>query len=284
MNIAIITDSVCAPTREQIEKYKFEIVPVNVRFEGKIYRDYVDLTPSQAFQFLEKNPDDWATSAPSPGDFLAAYKKTIERGAKEILCLTLSQKLSATWNSARMAKDLAKDDLPDVRIELIDTETITSGQTLLSLAAARAVESGKNIDEIIQLLEVLKKKVKVFVPLETIRHIYRSGRIPEIASKIGSLLPLKPILTVADGRIHFAGAATSKQKSIDKVFGILKKGWDEELTDVGIAHADCLAEAEELKNKISQSLPSAKIFISECSPIIGYATGRGSLFIAFYGK
>jgi len=284
MKIAIITDSTAAPTKEQQEKYQFEIVPINVMFEGKVYRDFVDLTAAQAYQFLDKNPKDWATSAPSPGDFLSAYKKVVENGAKEILCLTISPKISATLNSARMAKELAKTELPDIRIEVIDTQTITAPETLLCLAAAKEREKGKTLDEIVQLIEDLKKRVKVFVILETIRYVYRSGRIPEVASKIGAILPLKPILTVSDGSLRFAGATTSKRKSIDKILKITKDGWDETLPEIGIMHADCLPEAEELKKKVNQLFPSSQVFISECSPIIGYATGRGSLLIAYFAK
>lgn len=282
MKIAIIVDSVCSPTEEQQEKYQFEIVPVNVLFEGKVYRDWVDLTATQAYQFLDKNPEDWATSAPSPGDFLSAFKKAVQKGAKEIICLTLSQKLSATWNSARLAKESAKKELPGIKIEIINTETVAAGENILCQLAAKQIKSGKEFDEIVQFIEKLKKKVKLFIVLETIRYIYRSGRIPEIASKIGAILPLKPILTVSEGRISFAGAAVSKQKSVEKVLKILKDGWDENLAEIGIMHADCLREAEELSKKINQLFPLAQVFISECSPIIGYATGRGSLFVAFF--
>jgi len=284
VKIAIITDSTAAPTKEQQEKYQFEIVPINVRFEGKIYRDYIDLTPTQAYRFMDAKPEEFATSAPSPGDFLSAYKKVVEKGAKEILCLTISPKISATLNSARMAKELARTELPDIRIEIIDTQTITSPETLLCLAAAKEREKGKTLDEIVQSIEDLKKRVKVFVMLETIRYVYRSGRIPEVASKIGAILSLKPILTISDGLLRFAGATTSKRKSIEKVLKILKEGWDENLPEIGIQHADCFSEAEELKTKVNQLFPSSQVFISECCPIIGYATGRGSLLIAFFTK
>ena len=284
MNIAIVTDSTAAPTKEQQEKYQFEIVPVNVRFEGKIFKEFVDLTAAQAYQFLDKNPEEFATSAPSPGDFLSVYKKAAEKGAKEILCLTISPKISATLNSARMAKELAKTELPDIRIEIIDTQAIASPETLLCLAAAKEREKGKTLDEIVQSIEDLKKKVKVFVVLETIRYVYRSGRIPEVASKIGAILPLKPILTISDGSLRLFGATISKQKSIEKVLKIMKGGWNENLPEIGIMHADCLPEAEELKKKVNQLFPSSQVFISECSPIIGYATGRDSLLIAYFAK
>jgi DegV family protein with EDD domain len=284
MKIAIVADSLCYPTKEQQEKYQFEIVPINIRFEGKIFKEGVNLTPSQAYYFLDKNPEEFATSAPSPGDFLAAYKKVVERGVKEIICFTLSQKLSATYNSARMAREFIQKEFPDVKIEVIDSETVAGGETILCLTAAREIEKGKNFEEIIQLIENLKKRVKIFLVLETIRYAYRSGRIPEVASKIGALLPLKPILTISDGLVHFFGATTSKEKSINKILKIMKDSWDENLPEIVLMHADCLSEAEKIKEKVNQLMPTAQIFISEVSPVVGYAAGRGTLLIAFFTK
>lgn len=282
--ITLVTDSVACPTKEQVQKYQIEIVPVNILFEGRVYREWIDITPTQAYQFLEKKPEEFATSAPSPGDFLAAYKKAARKGVEEILCLTLSQKISATWNSARMAKNLVKKEFPKVKIEVVDSETVAAGQTLLLLSAARAIEKGKNLNEILQLIEELKKKNRVFLILETIRHIYRSGRIPEIASKIGALLPLKPILTISGGKVHFAGAATSKKKGIEKLLKILKENFDKNLPEIGLQHANCLKEAEEMKEKVAKLFPSAEIFLSGFTPVMGYACGQGTLLVAFYGK
>lgn len=281
--IAILTDSIACLTREQKEKYGIEVIPVNLMFEGKIYKNGEDLSASEAYQFLEKNPEGFATSAPSPGDFLEAYRKAALKTDK-ILCFPLSSKLSATYNGARIAKDLAKTELPQLKIGVIDTLTVGAGQALLAIAAARAAKEGKSFEEIIELVENLKKRVRVFLVLETIRHVYRTGRIPEVASKIGGKLPLKPILSISNGEVHFAGAASSKQKGVEKLLKILRESLDQKLTEIGVMHADCLKEAEELKEKIASQLPSAQIFITEFSPIMGYATGRGTLGIAFYSK
>jgi fatty acid-binding protein DegV len=105
-----------------------------------------------------------------------------------------------------------------------------------------------------------------------------------VASRIGSILPLKPVLKVSEGALHFAGATTSKEKSVEKILKILKENWDENLPEIGILHADCLPEAEEFKKEINQLFPASQIFISECSPVIGYATGRGTLLVGFFVK
>ena len=285
MKIALITDSTAYFTPEQKACYPIEIVPINIMFEGKVYRDNgIDLTTSLAYQFLEKNPEDWSSSAPSPGDFLAAFKKVAGQGAKEIICLTIATKISATWNSARMAKNLAKNELPDVKIEVIDSGTGAIGETLIVIKLGQAIEKGKNFEELLRLTEELKKKIRVFLILETIRYIYRSGRIPEVASKIGGILPLKPTLTLHGGKLHFAGATISKDKSREKVLQILKETFDSSFPELALVHIDSLEEIEKYKEKVSSSIPSAKIFISEFSPAVGYATGKGTLGIGFFAK
>jgi len=284
MKIGIVTDSTAYLSNEQMLRYQIEMVPINVLFEGKVYRDVVDLSPAQAYQFLEKNPKDWATSAPSAGDFLNAFKKLAGQGKKEIICLTLPTAVSATWNNARMAMEFAKTELPDVKIEVIDTGTATVGETLIVLRVVKAAEEGKGFQEIIQLAQSLKSKIRVFLLLESIRYIYRSGRIPEVASKIGAILPLKPILSVHGGRLHLAGATTSMEKSEEKIIKILKETWDKNFTEIGLMHIESLAGIDKFKEKISSSLPDAQIFISEFSPIVGYATGKGTLGIGFFAK
>ncbi len=282
METAIVADSTICPTDEQQRKYQFEIVPLNVQMEGKIFKDGVDLSAAQAYQYLDKNPEDWATSAPSPGDFLAAFKKSVNQGVKSIICLTLSQKLSATWNSARLAKESAKKELPDVKIKVIDTETAAGAENLLCQLAAEQIKNGKKFEETVQLLEKAKKRARLFIILETIRYIYRSGRVPEVASKLGALLPLKPILHISEGAVHFSGATTSKEKSSNKVLEILKETWDADRPAICVMHAECLAEAEKLNQKIQKLLPQSRTFVTEFSPIMGYAVGRNSLIIAFF--
>jgi len=120
--------------------------------------------------------------------------------------------------------------------------------------------------------------------LETIKYIHRSGRVPEIASKIGALLPLKPILKIVGGKLKPATACISKEKGLEKLVEFLKSEWDSSYLEIGLMHADSLQEAEKLKEKILTLFPLVRIFISEVSPLVGYAFGRGTILISFVGK
>lgn len=282
--ISIITDSTTHLSEEEKSRYPVEIVPVNVMFKGKVYKDGVDLSIEQAYQFLEQNPEDWATSAPSPGDFIAAYKKAADKGAKEILCLTIPPSISATWNSARNAKTMIEKELPGVRIEVVSSGTATIGGSLLVSKLSQAIAEGKGFEEILKMAETLKEKVRVYLILETIRYVYRSGRIPEVASKIGSLLPLKPILGVHSGKVRFAGATTSKEKSKEKLLDLLKKELDPKLPEICLSHIDNPEELVQLQEKTTALFPQANITLREFSPLIGYATGRGTIGIGYFAK
>lgn len=283
MKIAIVTDSIASLSQKDVEKYKIQVVPVNLLFEGKVYRDGVDLTTEQAYKILEKNPEEFTTSAPAPGDFLKAYRQALI-SAEKIICFTVSQSLSATFDSARMAKELFKKEAPNAQIEVVDTLSATVGQALLVLTASQMVKENKSFEEIIKIIKNLREKTKALLLLETIRHIYRTGRIPEIASKIGAILPLKPILEISKGKLHFSGMVNSKEKGIKKIINTLKESFDSNYSEIGITHTSSPKEAEVLKEEINSLFPQSNIFITICSPIIGYAAGPGLLGIAFYAK
>ncbi len=282
--IAIVVDSTAYFTPIEKSQYLIEVVPVNVMFEGKIYRDGINLTTDQAYQFLKKNPEDWATSAPSVGDFLTAFRKVSIQGVEAIICLTLAQSISATWNNARNAKEIAKKEMPELKIEIIDSGTAVVGERLLALRIGQMVKEGKEFGELVEMVENFKKKLRVFVLLETIRYVYRSGRIPKIASKIGAILPLKPILSVYGGKIKFKEATVSKEKGEEKIMEILKENFDENFPEIDLTYIDNLEEIKNFKKRISSLIPGVKISISQFSPIVGYATGPGTIGVGFFSK
>ena len=281
--ITIVSDSIACFTKKQLKNYQIEIVPIHIIFEGKVYRDFIDLSSEKAYRFLEKNPKEWKSSTPSPGDFLNVFEKLIKKGQK-IICLTLAKELSTTFNSARLAKDIIKQKSSSVKIEVIDTKTASVGENLLGVYAGKLVNQGKDFAEIVNFIKKLREKVQVYGLLETVRYVYRTGRIPEIGSKIGSFLSLKPILKISNGKISFIKILKDKEKGKKKLLEILKKDYDQNFPEIGIFHASCKKEAEEFKEKIKREIPNSKIFISEFSPIMGYATGRGTILIGFFGK
>ena len=279
--VAIVADSIACLTREQVEQYGITIAPIPISFQGKIYRDWVDITPTEAYQLFLKDPESFKTAGTSPGIFLEAYRQASKR-AKNILCVTLSVKLSGAYDAARQAIEEVKKELPQLSVEVVDSKTVTASEGFVALAAARAAEAGKSLAEVVKVAEEMRERVTFLALVDTIRHVYRTGRIPKIAAVAGSMLKIKPILTSSGGVVRFIGAVRSRERGIDKMLGIMRDKVGQSPAHVAVMHAYAPDEAEKLKERVAAEFNCAELWITEFSPVMGYATGTGTLGLAFY--
>jgi len=281
--VAVVTDSLACLTKELVEKYRIRIVPLNIHFNGKIYKDWVDITPKQAYELFLKAPESWGSSAPSPGDYLKAFREAGKR-IKNILCVTASSKLSNTHDVAKLSKEQVKAELPQTSIEVMDSQMATAAEGLVALAAARAAAAGKSLAEVVKVAEEIRDRVTFFAFLDTIRYVYRSGRIPKIAARAGSLLNIRPLLTISSGVVRFKGAVRSREGGIERMLKMTRDRVEQKPVHVAVMHAYALEEAEKLKERVASAFNCAEIWISEFSPLMGYATGTGTLGLAFYSE
>ncbi|MBN2239270.1 MAG: DegV family protein [Dehalococcoidales bacterium] len=279
--IAVITDSISCLPKELTERYRIDIVPIRITYKGDIYRDLVDLTPTKAYEMLMEDPEHFNTSPSSPGHFLEAYKKAGE-WAEGILCLTLSSKLSMGFESARLAMEEAKNELPGITIKVMDSQNVTAAEGFIALAAARASENGAGMEGVIREAERIRDKVSFYALLETIKYVYRTGRIPKIASQIGSALNIKPLLGGADGLVKFKGVVSNRSKGLDKLVETMREGIGNRPAHIAIMHAHTPDEAEAFRERVASEFNCTELWISEFTPVMGYATGVGTLAIAFY--
>jgi DegV family protein with EDD domain len=278
--VAIVTDSIACLTRELVERYGIEIIPINFYACGKLYKDWVDITPSEAYELFLKEPDSFKTSAAAPEDCLQSYRNASQR-AQNILCVTVSIQLSTVYNVAQAASEQIKTELPDISIEVLDSQTATPGEGFVALAAARAAADGKDLAEVVGVAEEVKNRVNSIIFLDTIRHVYRSGRIPRVASQIGSVLNIKPILTVS-GKVHFSGVARNRKQGIERTLQMMREKVGQNPAHVAVMHAYALDEAEKLKERIASEFNCAELWLAEVSPVMGYACGTGTVGVAFY--
>ncbi|MBE0415325.1 MAG: DegV family protein [Dehalococcoidia bacterium] len=281
--IAIVTDSTACLTREMVEQYGIRLVSANILFDGKVYREYVDISPSEAYQLLERDPERFTTSAASPADYLEAFRELSTR-AESILCITISSKLSAFYDMAQAAKEQVKEELSQTQIELLDSLSVAAAEGFVVLAAARAVADGKSLAEAIKAAEAVKEKATWFAIMETIRHAYRTGRIPKVAAQIGSALSIKPILGFSDGAVSFVGIARTKERGVNRILQMTREKVGENPVHMAVMHADALEEAQRLKERVASQFNCVELWLSEFSPIMGYATGRGLVGLAFYAE
>ncbi len=279
--VAIVTDSIACLPIEIVEQYGIKILPINFYHGGRLYKDGVDVTPSEAYQLFLKDPDSFKTSAVSPGECLEIYRQAAKQ-AKNILCITLSSKLSAVYNVAQGAKEQAKTELPQTSIEVLDSQTVAAAEGLVVLAAARAAAEGNSLGEVIEATNRVIDKVSLVAIMETVRYVYRTGRIPKAAARVGSMLNIKPIFTVSGGVPHFLGAVRNKERGIGRLFTIMRDKVGTNKVHAAVMHAYAFKEAEKLKERVSSQFDCVELWVCEFSPIMGYATGTGILGIAFY--
>ena len=279
--VAIVTDSVACLPRELVEQYGISIAPVNCYFGDKVYRDWVDITPTEAYELFLKDPTAFKTSGISPADCLETYRHASNNSA-DILCVTLSSKLSAVYNSALEAKEYSRDELPQNSIEVLDSKTATAAEGFVALAAARAAAEGKSLAEVVKVAERVRDKVCVVALMDTIRYVYRSGRIPKIAAKAGSMLNIKPVLTISAGSVRFKGAVRSREHGIERVLKITRDRVGQRSVHMAVMHAYAPEDAEKLKERVAAEFNCAELWVTEFSPVMGYACGTGTLGVAFY--
>ena len=219
--VAIVTDSLACLTKELVEQYEIRIVPLSFYFGDKVYKDWVDITPSEAYELFLKDPESWYSSAPSPMEFLEAYRQVSNR-TKNILCVTISSKLSTTYDVAQVAKGQAKSELPQTSIEVLDSQTVTAAEGFVALAAARVAAEGQDLVEVVKVAKEMRDRATFIMLLDTIRYVYRTGRIPKVAARVGSMLKIRPILTSSSGLVRFAGAVRNKEHGINRMLQMIK--------------------------------------------------------------
>jgi DegV family protein with EDD domain len=281
--VAIVTDSIACLTKEIVAQYGIGIVPLNFYSEGKVYKDWVDITPAEAYELFLKDPESFKTSAASPEDCLKAYREASQQ-TKNILCITISAKLSAVYDVAQGAKEKAKTELPQTSIEVLDSRTATAAEGFIALAAARAAAEGKSLAEVIKAAEEMRDRVCLIALMDTVRYVYRTGRIPKVAALAGSMLNIRPIFTISSGVPHFMNVVRSKKNGVERLLKIMRGKVGLNPVHVAVMHAYALDEAEKLKERVSSEFNCAELWITEFSPVMGYACGVGTVGLAFYSE
>ena len=280
--VAIVTDTTACIPKEQVEKYGIAVVPIELIIDGRVYRDGIDISPSEFYALLRQAEKLPTTSGSLPGPYLKAYREASKR-ASSILCITESSKFSGMFNSARVAVEMARKDIPNVPIEVLECTTAAAGQGLVVLAAARAAASGKSLTEVFEISRGVMRRVSLFATLDTLHYLVKGGRVPKAAGLVNSLLQIKPVFTVNEGDAHTVALPRSTPNAMKRIIKLMgQKIVKGQPLRVVVMHADALKEAIILRNRISAQFDCAELFITEFTPVMGVHTGPGVIGVAFY--
>lgn len=280
--VAIVTDTTACIPQEQVEEYGIEVVPIEFIFGDRVYRDGIDMTPTEFYTRLRQAKKLPTTAGALPGLYIEAYSRASIR-ATSILCITLSAKLSGMFTSARLAMEQVKEKLPGVAIKVLDCGTAAAAQGLVVLAAARAAALGKSLAEVVSRAESVMERVNLFATLDTLRYLVKGGRVPKAAGLVNSFLKIKPVFTVNSGEASPVKITRNTSNALNHLIGIMKdKMVKGQPLHVAVMHADALDNAAVLRDQIAADFDCAELWMTEFTPVMGAHTGPGVIGVAFY--
>ncbi|MFO8101624.1 MAG: DegV family protein [Dehalococcoidia bacterium] len=281
LKVAIVTDSLASVPTEQANKLGIWVVPSSVTIGDRVYHDGIDITPSEVYELQRKSKVLPTTSAASPGEFFNTYSSAAEK-ADFILHICITPNLTMTYDAAMRAREMAREALPDKRIEIFDTGTAAGAQGFLAMEAARLAEAGEEMDSIIDAIKKLVPMVRLYVTVDTLYFLAKGGRVPRVAAWASSLLSIKPILQISNGQATPVERVRTKPRAMNRLLQIMREQTGQKPVHVNLMHAGVPDEAEELKKRISEQFDCAELYITEFSPVMGAHTGPGLVGFAFY--
>lgn len=281
--VGVVTDSIACLSKELVEQYGIYIIPITINFGDEIYRDGIDITPGEVYRLLRKAKKLPTTSSPPPGAYLEAYRQ-LGQHSDSILCITMPQQVSMGFDSAQQAREMVKDELPGIVIELLDCQTAAGGQGLVTLAAARAASSGADLAQALEAAQRVIAKVDVVAAVDTLYYLAKGGRVPRAAAWVASILSIKPILGIRGGEIRLRERARTKPKALKRLLEVMREEVEQKPVHVIVFHSDVLDEAQRLRDQILAQFDCVEILITDFTPTMGVHTGPGTLGIAFYGE
>jgi DegV family protein with EDD domain len=277
--IKIVTDSTAYLPETTIRQHDIRVVPLCVHFGEETFKEGVDLSQESFYARLKEAPVLPTTSQPSVGEFHEVFKELVD-GGHEIVVLTISSKLSGTWNSAMAAREM----LPEAGISVIDSLSTSIGLQLMVEAAAEAVAAGATRQQIVDQIEEIKQKIYLLFAVDTLEYLAKGGRIGNAKAFMGTLLKIKPILALQDGLIEPLEQVRSRRKALTRMLDLIVEhlGDNGSQAKVAITHALVPEEAEICKGELLDRLGCSEPLLTEVSPAIGTHTGPGVIGVAVY--
>jgi DegV family protein with EDD domain len=278
--IKIVTDSGSGLGPDVAQQYGISVVPLYVHFGNDTFREGVDIQLPEFLSRLKSAPQLPTTSQPSAGDFMELYKALAADGS-EIISIHLSSKLSGTVASAHAAREM----LPEARIHVVDTRSISAAQYLMSVEAARMAAAGRDAQAILARLDQLIAGFRIYFVVDTLEYLEKGGRIGKAAALLGTALQMKPLLALEDGIVEAKERIRSKSKAVARIQELaVQDTAGRKCLYLGILHAAAAQEAEQLKTDLVSQLAPGETLMAEVGPIITTHTGPGVVGAVFYAE
>jgi len=274
MTVRIVTDSACDLPTSALEEFEISMVPANVVYQGRAYKDRVDISQDELFRLLEDGTEVPTTAAPPPAYFTEVYERLAEE-TDEIVSLHATSEHSALYDSAlRGSENVSKP----CRIEVVDTRLLSMGQGILAMDAAEAARRGASLDEVVGLVKREIPLLRLYAAFDTMRYLMLGGRVNGVIGAIraiGTTLRVKLLLTMRDGRLRPAGVARTYPRAIDRLVSLMGKLV--ELEEWSVVYSTERGQAEAVAERLAGICPAGRVPVARLGPALGVHGGPGAI-------
>jgi len=275
MTVKIVTDSSCDLPEGLVSELGIDVVPLTIRFGDEELVDRRDLTPAEFWARCATSAALPSTAAPAPGAFEEVFRAAAAAGAEGVVCVVLSSKLSATGESAQAGARAVADVVP---VTVVDSLSVSLGHGMMAVQSARRAAAGATLEEIVALAEDMARRTKIFASLDTLEYLKRGGRIGAAQALLGSILSIKPVIEVVDGKVEPGPKQRTRSRSLQWLAD--QVGAQEGVENLAVLHGDA-PDVDTLLGLLNPHFPRDQIVIGQLGAVVGAHTGPRTIGVAF---
>lgn len=281
--VAVVTDSCASIPEGLIAELKIYWVPYYIYRGKEVLRDLVTIQREAFYKWLPTARELPQTASPGPGDYLEMYQGLADQGVRQIVSIHMTSKGSGAYQAARAAQGMIKELIPDLVVEVIDTLNVSMCHGWMAIEAARDALQGKSIAAVVAGVREMIPITRMIQTADTLKYLYMGGRIGKAKHLVGSLMNIKPLISMEDGEIVPVGVARSRKQAyqmmVDRVAATVGERGK---IKVAYMHAAAVEEAEKIKALVEKRFTIMESMIAELSPALGVHTGPGTAGLCFF--
>jgi DegV family protein with EDD domain len=274
MAVRIVTDSACDLPQDVCDELGIEVVSLTIRFGNEEFVDRKELDTASFWRKLESSAVLPETAAPSVGAFEECFSRLAGSGADGIVCVNLSSAMSATMQSAQVASKSLEGQLP---IAVLDSKSVSMGSGMLAMIAAERAREGADLETIVREVEDCRDRQALYATLDTLEYLRKGGRIGGAQALLGSMLSIKPVIVVQDGKVEQAGKVRTRSKALralaDKLNG-------RSIERVAVLHSNA-DDIDEFIEMARAAVPDTPITVGIIGPVVGVHTGPRTMGVGW---
>jgi DegV family protein with EDD domain len=274
MTVKVVVDSTSDIPEKLAKEWDITIVPAYVVFGGKSYRDRLDISEDEVYARLDHDSVFPTTSVPSPQDFADVYNKLADE-TNEIISIHLTSRESGVYNAALLGKGLVSKKC---HIEVIDSLSVAMSCGILAVAAAREAKTGAGLEKVAEVVRESIPRMHLIMVLDTLKYVVRGGRVGKGYGLLGSVLRVKPLLTMHDGKLVLAGVARTRTTAIKRLYDFVEDF--PQVSEIAVSYATTNEDAEALAERIKSGHPDIPLYLTRIGPVLGTHAGPGAMGVA----